>query len=46
MKGETISSLNVTHRPWCSLEFLDFMLSALWWWLPKPHPRQWPAQPY
>lgn len=41
-----MEDLNVTHRPWCSMEFLDPMLSALWWWLPKPHSRQWPAQPY
>lgn len=46
MERETFRDLNVTHRSWCSMGFLDPMLSALWWWLPKPHSRQWPAQPY
>lgn len=46
MEGETFRDRNVTHRSWCSVGFLDPMLSALWWWLPKPHSRQWPAQPY
>lgn len=46
MEGGTVSDLNVTRRSWCSMGFLVSMLSALWWWLSKPHSRQRPAQPY